>query len=306
MELRHLRYFDAVAKTRNFTRAAEILGVAQPPLSRQIRALEEELGQELFDRNERPIRLTEAGRLFFQGATQILGNVEQLRETMRRFGTTRQRRFVIGVVGSIMYGGLPETLRQFRHAAGDIEIELVDLSTLEQVEALRDGRIDAGLGRIRITDPAVRREILQEEPLVAALPANHPLAGHQRLNLAEIATQTLIIYPRSPSPSYADQVLDLMRDHGVNTLRTTEVREIQTALGLVAAEAGIAIVPYSMRQLRPDDVTYIALDHPDAVSPVILSQRTNDDGPDAVLFRRTARDVFAARAIEERGEDKLR
>lgn len=297
MELRHLRYFEAVARARNFTRAAEELGVAQPPLSRQIRALEEELGQILIDRNERPIRLTEAGRVFFQRASQILDNVEQLKETMRRFGSAGQRRFVIGVVGSIMQGGLPETLRQFRNATDGVETELVELTTLEQVEALRDGRIDAGLGRIRITDPGIRREILQEEPLVAALPAHHPLAERASLDLADIAGMTLIIYPRSPRPSYADQILDLMRDHGLNAARTTEVREIQTALGLVAAEAGIAIVPYSMRQVRPGDVAYVPLAHTEAISPVILSQRSSDDSPEAVLFRETARTVFAERAV---------
>lgn len=297
MELRHLRYFEAVARARNFTRAAEELGVAQPPLSRQIRALEEELGQILIDRNERPIRLTEAGRVFFQRASQILDNVEQLKETMRRFGSSGQRRFVIGVVGSIMQGGLPETLRQFRNATDGVETELVELTTLEQVEALRDGRIDAGLGRIRIADPGIRREILQEEPLVAALPAHHPLAERGSLDLADIAGMTLIIYPRSPRPSYADQILDLMRDHGLNAARTTEVREIQTALGLVAAEAGIAIVPYSMRQVRPGDVAYVPLAHTEAISPVILSQRSSDDSPEAVLFRETARTVFAERAV---------
>lgn len=299
MELRHLRYFEAVARTRNFTRAAEELGVAQPPLSRQVRALEIELGQNLFDRRERPVRLTEAGRLFYQKAAQIIADTEQLKESMRRFGSTRQRRFVIGVVGSIMYGGLPVTLRQFRQTAGEVEVELVELTTLEQVEALRDGRIDAGLGRIRITDPGVRREVLQEEVLVAALPARHPLATKASIDLAEIAAEPLIIYPRSPRPSYADQVLDLMRDHGINVLRTQEVREIQTALGLVAAEAGMAIVPISMRQIRQADIIYAGLNQPDAVSPVILSQRSNDDTSDSRLFRAIARRVFAGRAPDE-------
>lgn len=299
MELRHLRYFEAVARTRNFTRASLDLGIAQPPLSRQIRALEQELGQDLFDRSERPIQLTEAGRIFYHGATQILDNVRQLKETMGRLGTASQRRITIGIVGSIMHGGLPETLRRFRYAASGTEVDLVELTTLEQVEALRGGRIDVGLGRVRIADEAIRREILQDEALVAAVPVTHLLAQRETLSLAELSSQALIIYPRSPRPSYADQVLDLLRDQGITPARTIEVREIQTALGLVAAEAGIAIVPHSMRQLRSGDVAFVMLEEPHATSPVILSERSNSEAPAADLFREIARDVFADRAAGE-------
>ena len=166
MDLRHIRYFAAVAAERHFTRAAERLGVAQPPLSRQIKELELELGVVLFDRDSRPIRLTEAGRIFHEQATRILSSTEQLRRSMQRLSASEKRRFVVGFVASIVYGMMPEVIRKFRAQSEGLEIQLLEMTTLEQVVALKDGRIDAGLGRIRIDDPAIQREVLQEEALM--------------------------------------------------------------------------------------------------------------------------------------------
>ncbi|MXP42036.1 LysR family transcriptional regulator [Altererythrobacter soli] len=293
MELRQLRYFETVAKERNFTRAAERLGIAQPPLSRQIKALEDEMGIVLFDRQTRPVRLTEAGRVFYEQAAQILSSVEQLRESMSRIRSVQQKRFVIGVVGSIMYGEMPRIIRRFRRHNPTIEVELVELITLEQVDALKGGRIDAGLGRVRIDDPAIRREILHNEPLFAALPADHQLArASHPLPIHALTNEVLIVYPSQPRPSYADQVLSHFRDHGSRPARVVEVREVQTALGLVAAQAGVAIVPSSMQHLQRDDLAYRPIAHTDATSPIILSQRLSDDSAEAEQFRTIARTVL--------------
>ena len=293
MELRHLRYFEAVAAERNFTRAAQRVGVAQPPLSRQMRELEAEVGLELFDRASRPIRLTEAGRLFYVQAVQILSSVEQLKRSMDRFAEVGRGRFVIGVVGSIVYGPMPKIVRGFRAAAPHVDVQLAELTTLEQVAALKEGRIDVGLGRIRVDDPAIRREVLHNEPLVAALSADHPrLATASSLRLADLVGLTLIVYPSRPRPSYADQVLSLMRDHGVSPERVTEVREVQTALGLVAAETGVAIVPASMRKMQSDDIVYVPIADPGATSPIILSHRLGDPSPEIAEFERAGRNAF--------------
>ncbi len=294
MELRHLRYFVTVASEGNFTRAAERLAIAQPPLSRQIRDLERELGVELFDRGCRPIRLTEAGRLFYAQSAQILAGVDQAVRSVRQFTTAPQRRFVIGVVGSIMHGALPDMIRRFRDSVTDWDVELIELTTVEQVAALKGGRIDAGLGRVRIDDPAVRREVLFNEPLVAALSSTDPLvetAGP--LALASLMDRTIIIYPSQPRPSYADQLLSLFSDHGCVPAKTIEVREVQTALGLVASGSGCAIVPESMRHFQRGDIVYRSLLEA-AISPVIISQRTGDISESALLFREIGRAVFAS------------
>jgi DNA-binding transcriptional LysR family regulator len=293
VELRHIRYFEAVAAERNFTRAAERLGVAQPPLSRQIRELELELGVTLFDRESRPIRLTEAGRIFHEQATRILASTEQLRRSMQRLGQSGRRRFVIGFVASIVYGTMPEVVRNFRSQSAGLDIQLLEMTTLEQVAALKDGRIDVALGRIRIDDPAVHREILQEEPLVAAIGSADPLAQANMISLADLMTRRLLVYPSQPRPSYADQVLTILRDHGLAHQDVEEVRDVQVALGLVASEAGLALVPSSMRHVQREDITYVPIADENVTSPVILSLRASDSSEEVRLFEQLARRSFA-------------
>lgn len=294
MELRHLRYFEAVATERNFTRAAQRLGVAQPPLSRQIRELEIEIGIDLFDRASRPIRLTEAGRMFQEQASQILARTEQLRRSMRRFATSGRQRYVVGFVSSVVYGTLPDVIRRFRTVVASTDVQLLEMTTLEQVAALREGRIDAGIGRIRIDEPAVRREILYEEPLVVALAAQHPLADRHYVHLRDLIAEKLILYPSQPRPSYADQLLSLFRDHNLNPEEIEEVREVQTALGLVAADAGSTIVPASMRRLHRDDIRYVPIADEGATSPVIIIFREGDISAETSIFRQIAHQLFAS------------
>ncbi len=280
MDLRHLRYFVMVARERNFTRAAELLHVTQPPLSRQIQQLEDDLGARLFERDSRPVTLTAAGRFFYEHAVQVLDRVEEMRAMMERFVKTEQPTFVIGFVASTLYGSLPEVIRHFRAAAPDVEVRLLEMTTLEQITALKEGRIDAGFGRVRFDDPAITRTILREEPLVVAAPADHPLATRGTpVSLGELAAEPLIIYPRSPRPSYADQVLSVFRDHGLKPRIAHEVRELQTAIGLVASQAGVCLVPASVQRLRRDDVAYLPLVEQDARSPIIISQRASDRSP---------------------------
>lgn len=292
MELRHIRYFEAVAAERNFTRAAERLGVAQPPLSRQIKELEAELGVTLFDRDSRPIRLTEAGRIFHEQATRILSSTEQLRRSMQRLSETGRRRFVVGFVASIVYGMMPKVIRDFRARSDGLEIQLLEMTTLEQVVALKDGRIDAGLGRIRIDDPAIKRQVLQEEPLIAAIGSADPLARADSIALSDLLTRKLLVYPSQPRPSYADQVLAILRDHGLVHDDVEEVRDVQVALGLVASEAGLALVPSSMRHVQRDDITYVRIRDEGAISPIILSFRAGDSSEDARLFEQVSRQTF--------------
>ena len=158
MDFRHLKYFVAVAQERSFTRAAERLYISQPPLSRQIQQLEEELGLKLLDREARPLALTEAGRFFHGRAVRML---EQLDETiaMTRRLSQVDRRLVIGFVPSTMYGALPRIARLFRARKPQVPLVLVEKTTVEQGEALKAGQIDVGFGRVRFDDPSLRREV---------------------------------------------------------------------------------------------------------------------------------------------------
>ncbi|WP_031360880.1 LysR family transcriptional regulator [Caballeronia sordidicola] len=280
MELRHLRYFVAVAEERNFTRAAERLHMAQPPLSRSIQQLEETLEVQLFQRDSRPLKLTETGKFFYAHAVQLLAQTAELESMTRRVGNI-ERSLSVGFVGSTLYGMLPKIIRRFRDENATVELSLHEMSTMDQIRALKDGQIDIGFGRIRHEDVNIRRVILREEKMIVALPEGHPLSLLKPiLALSDLVSETLIIFPKSPRPSYADQVLSVFQDRGLKPRRIYEVRELQIALGLVAAGEGISVVPSSVYGLKRDDVSYKELDDPTLVSPIIMSMRMLDESRD--------------------------
>jgi DNA-binding transcriptional LysR family regulator len=299
MELRQLRYFLAVAEEMNITRAADRLHMTQPPLSRQIQQIEESIGLPLFERGARPLRLTEAGRIFYTQAKRLIDQADELAPLTRRLAQLAQR-IVIGFVPSTLYGALPAVIRAFREAAPHIELSLIEMFTLEQLGALKGGRIDVGFGRLRFDDAQLAREVLLEERMIAALPEGHPLARDtEPLTLAAIARETLIVYPSAPRPSYADQQLSALRDHALEPKAVHEVRELQTALGLVAAQVGVSLVPESVESLRVRGVVYGIIPAGNASSPIIMSRRLQDESPATTLLCSLARDLFplaAARA----------
>ncbi|CAD5109833.1 LysR family transcriptional regulator [Zestomonas carbonaria] len=273
MELRHLRYFREVAETLNFTRAAERLHIAQPPLSRQIQQLEDLLGVALLERG-RPLRLTEAGRFFYEQSGTLLEQLDNICENTRRIGQGQRKWLGIGFAPSTLYDVLPELIRQLRRD-GELELGLQEMTTLQQVEALKSGRIDIGFGRIRIDDPAIHQQVLSEDPLVAALPAGHPLLAGP-VDLERLSREPFVLYPANPRPSYADHVLALFANHGLSIRVAQWANELQTAIGLVAAGLGVALVPASVQQQHRSDIGYARLLEPEAVSPIILSRRTGD------------------------------
>ena len=284
IELRLLRYFVAVAEEGNFNRAAERLHIAQPPLSRAIQQLEAQLGAVLIDRSARPFRLTAVGRLLHTQALQMLARMEDVEAMVKATASMGRRRLVIGFVASTIYARLPELIRAYRKLDQSLELVMVESSTLDQIAALKEGRIDIGFGRIRFEDPAVRRIILRREKMMVALPMAHKLAARAGpVSLSELANEPLILYPVSPRPSYADQVLAVFRDHGSEPRGAHEVRELQIAIGLVAAEEGIAIVPESVQRARTHDIVYRDLVEP-ADTPIIMSHRRGDRSPGVALM----------------------
>ena len=280
MELRHLRYFVAVAEERNFTRASERLFIAQPPLSRQIQQLEEELGTPLFQRGTRPLKLTEAGRFFYGHARDMLARAQDVQAMTRRIGKI-ERKLSLGFVPSTLYGILPKIIRRFRSEYSHIELTLHEMATVEQNQALKEGRIDVGFGRVRIDDANVRRIVLREEVMMLAVPFEHPLGlAGKPVRLQQIVHEPLILFPRAPRPSFADQVLAAFRDRGLEPANMQEVRELQIALGLVAAGAGLSIVPESVHGMQRTDVTYLPLDERGVTSPIVMAIRMLDDSQD--------------------------
>lgn len=159
----------------------------------------------------------------------------------------------------------------------NLQIEILEMMSSEQITALKEGRIDLGFGRVRLTDPAIARVRLRKESLVLALQAEHPLASlSDPVPWSVLTEETLILYPSQPRPSFADEVLSLLADARISPGATREVRELQTAMGLVASGLGVAVVPASAKRLRSSDVVFRAIDDSKAVSPIIMSYRAND------------------------------
>ncbi|MDO5650768.1 MAG: LysR family transcriptional regulator [Moraxella sp.] len=275
MELRHLRYFVTVADERNFTRAAEKLFIAQPPLSRQVRQLEEELGVALFVPGSRPLTLTEAGEFLYAHASQMLAKAHDVKTMTRRVGR-HQDTLHVGYVASTLYGFLPEIIRKFKEQAPEVSVRWHEMNSVQQLAALKSGKIDVGFGRLRIEDASVRRILLREEQLMVALPLEHPLTKQQKpLSLIDLVNDTLVAYPSQPRPSFIDQILSIFADHALQPISVMEVRELQIALGMVAAGEGISIVPASLYGLKRHNVQYMTL-RENLVSPIIMSIRNMD------------------------------
>ncbi|NMK45890.1 LysR family transcriptional regulator [Achromobacter sp. Bel] len=276
MQLRQLRYFQAVAEEGSFTRAAARLHIAQPPLSRQIRQFEDALGVQLFERTTRALRLTEAGRFLLEQSRLLTARLDEVLEGTRRLGQTQRRWFGIGFVPSTLYGFVPELIRQLRSADPQVEVGLTEMTTLPQLEALKAGRIDLGIGRILFDDPAIERRVLMTEPLMAAVPRHHPLAAMGSVSVDRLAQEPFVLYPARPRPNFADHVLGLFRAAGYALQVVQEANELQTAIGLVAAGLGVSVVPASVQRLQRQDVVHVRIEGDAFVSPVIVSYRKDD------------------------------
>lgn len=296
VELRHLRYFSAVARELNFSRAAEQLHIAQPPLSRQIRALEEELGAVLIDRSARPLKLTPAGRFFQAQAQQMLDRMDEIAQATARIAGGSRTWYGLGFVPSTLYGALPEVIRRFREAQPMVELGLFEMTTIEQIEALKAGRIDIGFGRLRIEDQGITGEEVGSEPVVAALPVRHRLLGHKDLTLEKLAGEPLILYPAKPRPSYADQVLEIFHSRGLKPIIALETNEVQTAIGLVVAELGYTLVPSSVQALDRAGVIYKPLSDSNVTTPIIMNRR-RDDESELTVFIRTIIDTLPLKTL---------
>jgi DNA-binding transcriptional LysR family regulator len=249
MELRHLRYFVAVAEDLHFSRAAARVRVAQPALSRQIRALEEEMGIRLFERDRRRVALTAGGAAFLEEARSVLRDVDRAVDTARRAERGERGTLRIGYVPAVTFTALPEIVRAFRKRLPGVDVRFQEMNPTLQVEALRAERVDVGFVRGPVDEPALATMTVLEEPLVAALPAGHRLGGRPRLALSMLAGEPFLIQARARGPGSHDQILAMCRSAGF-TPRVVQEGSQFDVLSLVASGAGVAIVPGSLRVIR--------------------------------------------------------
>lgn len=269
MELRHLRYFVVTAEAQHFTRAAEILGMAQPPLSQQIRQLEHEVGTPLFDRTGRGVVLNDAGRAFLTCAQDILRRTDAAVQTAQRAARGEVGELALGFTESASFNGVvTEVIRQYRQRYPDVDMTLSQGDSETLVAQLREGAIDAAFVRPPFAlDGGLAFTQLTEEPLVVALPLGHALARRKRLAPKDLAQERFILYSRKSGYGLSADIMAACRQHGLNPLIGQRAPQLSSAVNLVAAGMGVAVVPASLRHLRPDGVVYrpFALDWPRAV-----------------------------------------
>ena len=255
MELRHLRYFLTVAEERHFGRAAIRLGIAQPPLSRQIQSLEAELGVQLIDRSRRQIELTTAGTVLREHAVRLFDGVDAAMLDTRRAGRGQVGRLVVGYVSSVAYSGLTEVLRAYRDAYPDVEIALTDGAPQAQIDGLRARRLDVGFVRGPIVDDNLGWESVRSEPLLVAMAADHELRRRQRIPLSLLANEPFVLFPRERGPAFHDQLMGLCHDAGFAP-RIVQLAPALDIVSLVAVGLGVSIVPASWRNLRRGGIVF--------------------------------------------------
>lgn len=277
MELRTLRYFVTVVEEKSITKAAEKLCIAQPPLTRQIKNLEAELDVILFERETRPIKTTEVGKFFYQYAVQILTLTAHAKSMVHRYKITNAT-VKIGYVGSLFYWKLPEVINFLRKNIPDIKIELLECGTRDQVEALKIGKIDIGFGRLGISDPSIKRIVIEKEQLFLAVHKDHALAMHhaEGLYLSQLTNELIYIYPNTPKPNFSTYIQGIFSELDLIPQNLIETREIHMALGLVSSGEGGCLIPKSACSIGMKNLVFIPILDNEAESPITVAYRSID------------------------------
>lgn len=260
VELRHLRYFIAVAEELHFGRAARRLHMAQPPLSHQIQALERELKAALFLRTKRSVALTEAGRVLLEEARVILRRVAEAERLVQEAASGTIGVLRAGFVLSASYSLLPFAIRDFRSRYPGVELTLREVSPSEQVRRLTSGEIDVGILRLPIDCPGLESVPVFDEALVAALPSGHPLAEKGSLPLQALAREPFILFPRRHGPGLFDVIQEACREAGFSPRVVEEPGEMSSILAFVAGGLGVSLVPESLAGHLADRITYRMLE----------------------------------------------
>ncbi|WP_288820257.1 LysR family transcriptional regulator [uncultured Leclercia sp.] len=271
IELRHLRYFIAVAEELHFGRAAARLNISQPPLSQQIQILEQQVGARLLARTNRSVALTAAGKQFLADSRQILGTVDEAAARAARLHLGETGELRIGFTSSAPFiTAVSTTLSSFRRHYPDVHIQTREINTREQIAPLNEGALDLGLMRNTQLPESLAWQPILQEPLMAMIPKDHPLAAKPTVTLAELAREPFVFFDPHVGTGLYDDILGIMRRYGLAPVMAQEVGEAMTIIGLVAAGLGVSILPASFKRVQLNEMRWVPLAEPDAVSEMWL------------------------------------
>ncbi|MDV6374279.1 LysR family transcriptional regulator [Deinococcus arenicola] len=294
MELRHLRHFVALAEEEHFGRAAERVFVVQQALSNSVRNLEEEVGVPLVLRTTRRVQLTPAGQEFLVGARETLLLAGQTVERARRAARGEVGRLTVGFVSGLAFGGLPEIVRRFRELYPNVSVDLRELTAHEQEAGLRGGQIDVGLMLLPVRAATLDSRALWRQPLVAALPAGHPLARKRKLKISDLALEPFVFFPRQLRATYFDQVMRWCATADFTPNVVQEAIEIPTLLSLVAAGVGVFLPIEFFSRLQLPGVVYRPVEGAPLVDIVAVWRRDEGNNPVVRAFLGVAEEMLGA------------
>ncbi|PZX24776.1 putative transcriptional regulator, LysR family [Cupriavidus phytorum] len=296
MEFRHLRYFLVLAEELHFGRAARRLAISQPPLSLNIQQLEASVGARLFDRDSRGVRLTAAGRAFRESATALLAQAEAARVLAREIEAGAVGRLRVGFVGSMLYRGLPQTLREFEAAYPGIHVALTELNSQEQIDALLHDELDAAFIHTGRVPDTLQATLVHAEPFVCCLPADHALAALAELPLTSLRGEPFVLFSRKASPDYYSRIFDMCAAQGFFPQIRHEVRHWLSVVSLVSQGMGVAVVPAALARSGMAGAAFRPLAEAAVRSEVYCAWKTAPDHP--------ARDHFVAMVAGKAAQPK--
>ncbi|RYE42932.1 MAG: LysR family transcriptional regulator [Hyphomicrobiales bacterium] len=282
IELRHLRFFVALAEELSFKRGAERSNVSQPPFSVAIQQLEAHLGVMLVIRSSRGVQLTVAGETFYQHAKRVIAQAQEAYTVSRGVAGGTKGRLRIGFHASMLFRGLPEAVEAIEHHEPQIQIELVEMPSYDQVRALTTGALDLGFAHTTLAPEGISSVTVYSEPLVVCLPKSHRLARRQSIELGELQREQFIIFSRAASPAYFDRILSLCLEAGFTANIRHQVRQWLTVVSMVSKGLGIAIVPASLANSGVP-AAFVALRDDGAISTIQCMWLSQQETP---LLRR--------------------
>lgn len=291
IDLRHLRYFVAVVRERSFRAAANVVHVSQPPLTRQVQQLEEALGVQLLVRRSNGVEPTEAGAAFYVEAENILKLLGGAVANAQLAGEGRLGRLEVGVFGSAVLDTVPRIMLAFRSLYPNVEVVLHNMDRDSQVEALRERRITVGFNRFFLDEPGLTWESLFTERMLVAVPATHPLAHREEIDLNELSSEPLVFYPRVERPGgFTNALLQMFHRRSIIPNIVQDVDDVVTAVALVSSGLGLCLVVESARNLRMPGVCYVRLRAEDELQfELCMIWRSDERSPLLVAFRDVAR-----------------